>query len=260
VADSSGLKSVGSWDQPYTKYLEFSPGDQKKGGKKPPIKLIDPNDVYVYVADKSKAKSVKGNDFGDWKYLQILRDAPAPGDFYRCAMTIIFHPTRDRVKATTIAFVQIVKVTNMTYGAREKARVTDGGWSVDRLEGKKYGWYGLEDSGKWDPREVSPGSSPMPYKDAELIDVPGSKTCPAKWYYETFAIAKDGDGGTVLGGLEWGFDANNMGKLQSHPVKFIPKQTPEFLAAITAWNAQAKGPKEKQNTPKGDQVQLGPFK
>jgi hypothetical protein len=76
-----------------------------------------------------------------------------------------------------------------------------------------------------------------------------------KWNFESFAISRET--GKVYGGVAWGFDVDGEGKLTSHTPWFVNGPTPEFKAAVAAYNKQCEGPAEKQTAP--PQTPLGPF-
>jgi hypothetical protein len=117
----------------------------------------------------------------------------------------------------------------------------------------------LENDGYYTKTQV--GSAPTPYKQAMTADAPEGNIfdIDSRFYFETFAVATAGpQRGKVYGGLSWGFDADDNGKLTSHPVSLIGGPTPELYASIAAYNKQCTLPADEQTAP--PQVPLGRFR
>jgi hypothetical protein len=110
---------------------------------------------------------------------------------------------------------------------------------------------------KNDDSVVKPGdSTAIPVKPAEFSDTPSWGKRIDELEFETFAIAKNGTGGEVLGGIKWGVQVDD--KLKVTPLKVEPvRDYQDFKDAVAAWNKQAEGPMDKRNHP--DQELLGPF-
>jgi hypothetical protein len=85
--------------------------------------------------------------------------------------------------------------------------------------GKSLGWYGCQNPPA--PPEsdiVSRGdATKQPVQPATFWDGPGWKFGGLTWKFDLFAIAKNGNGGQVLGGLQWGFTVSD---------NYIVKNTP----------------------------------
>jgi hypothetical protein len=212
----------------------------------------------------STAGGALGNAYGNWDITQTNTDGSSSTGGYQSDVKIKFNPEATQVDCDEIAFVQNVRfIDSSTKKSKEVRanflnRITKTGWTIDRLDKKKYGWYGYNNNGK-PSGTVTPGSSPKPLKSAELSDTPGWNVPNLIWEFETCSICKTGtDSSLAYGCLTWGFDVDASNKLKSHKPAHQNKPSPEFTEAIKQWNVQAAGPKAKRNAP--DQVPLGPFR
>jgi hypothetical protein len=240
--------------------------------------------------DVPNNQNIAGNAYGNWSITKTNKNATKTTD-WESDVFVTFTPIAANVNSTQIGFVQITRLelhnstpsesdqwtmvkgdphnpyvqclTNAYKGHifeyphnSQRARRTSDSWAVDRLANKNFGWFGYDNKGN-PTGSVSPGSSPVPLKNAVLHDVPSGPEGNLTMEFETFAIAKSGiDEGKVYGGISWGVKVDANGKVTSLPRKFLPAQTPEFLSAVTAWNNQAAS-SGKKNSP--NQVPLGPF-
>jgi len=226
-----------------------------------------------------KTEDIDGNKYGNWKISQENEsDVLGP---YESRVTINFIPNKEVVNATEIAFVSIIRIVNLKSGKSvapdrlgkpQSLRITEDYWFVDIKEGRKLGWYTYDNNGtpeifenvglkKDKVQGVSPGSSPLPHKNAVFTDYPGDSndtpTTNVSFQFETYAIAKTGkDKGTIYGGISWGFDVLGLSKMISHHRRFISTPSPQFENAVKLWDKQASGPVDKRNDPA--QVPLGP--
>lgn len=212
---------------------------------------------------EAAAPETEADTYGTMKVTQANTDGSSTSS-YASDITVTFTPNKKKAKADEIAFVQNVRVVDTgTSNSRDdrdnfKNRRTPKGWTIDRLDARKYGWYGYNNDGR-PSGTVSPGSSPSPLKDATMTDRPSWNVPSLSWEFETCAIAKAGaDSGTIYGCITWGFDADANNKLTSHRTSETSKPSAEFNDAIKAWNTQAAGPEAKRNAT--DQQSLGPFK
>jgi hypothetical protein len=201
---------------------------------------------------------------GKFKVDQTNNSASKAGDPYSSDIKVTFSPNAKKVNSSEIAFVQNVRVidkkTNKSVDPRDnfKNRKTKDEYTIDRLDDKKFGWYGYNNDGTTGST-ISPGSAPTPLKDAVLTDKPQWNIPDTSWDFETSAIAKSGtDAGKVYGAVTWGFAVDKDNKLSSHPVAETVKPSTQFDDAVKAWNDQAAGPEAKRNHK--DQQALGPFK
>jgi len=164
------------------------------------------------------------------------------------------------IKSNKIGFVQMMKClkgdgTPLLF-ENEKPRATDAksgdeGWAVDRLAGKKQGYYGMEDSGaaggnlKLGSRTDKDNAVDAFMHDRISLPRQAGKTagCTAM----TFAI--DIEHGKYLGGFCWGYSVDASGKVTGNAL--VAGDMGEVQrAAIKAWNEQAKNKDAaKRNAP-----------
>jgi hypothetical protein len=203
--------------------------------------------------------SVKGNQYGDWDFTQTNTNAAGAGGRYDSEAKVVFHP-KNKCDCDEIAYVQNTRTTDTTTGAYYEPRsnfenrATKNGWTIDRIDQRKYGWYGYNNDGT-PAGNVSPGNTNT---DATLLDDPGDSAVNQRWEFETCAICKKGkDSGTAYGCITWGFTVDKDGNLTSLKSGFGGGPSKDFNSAVDSWNNQAKGPADKRNDP--GQVPLGPF-
>jgi hypothetical protein len=185
----------------------------------------------------------------------------ARGDY---PVDIYFKPDTAVVKADEIAFIQRVRLVDTATGANKDwdatniGRQTDRKSSIDRIAGKKQGWYGMDDDGangsnlkKW----TKAGAASV--AEAWMYDNPGAQLESTTWEFETAAVSRSGpDAGTVYAVVTWGFSYDADLKITALPNKIFNKQSTDFTGAVDKWNAQAKGPAASSNVPAGGQVEL----
>lgn len=202
--------------------------------------------------------------FGTWTMTQKNTDGTST-TAYNSEVEIYFEPDTKKVSCDEIAFVQNFKVTDSgtkkSVDPREnfKNRKTADEWTIDRMENKKHGWYGVNNDGT-SQSNLTPWVSSDPTKKAYLYDQPGSSIADTKWEFESCAICKKGtEADTVYGCKTWGFDVDSSYKLTSHTSTETDKQSSEFTAAVEEWNKQAEMTDDsKKNDP--DQQKLPTFK
>lgn len=154
------------------------------------------------------------------------------------------------IKSTKIGFVQMMKClkgdgTPLLFD-NEVPRATDAasgdaGWAVDRLKNKKWGYYGMEDTGVGGSNlTLGSRTDKDTAVDAKMHDKitlgrQAGKTagCTAM----TFAI--DIEHGKYLGGFGWGYSVDASGKVTGNELKEVQMGEVQE-AAIKAWNAQSK--------------------
>jgi hypothetical protein len=206
---------------------------------------------------------IPGNKFGSWDFTQVNTNGANKNASYASEVNIKFAPEASNVDASEIAFVQNVRTLDSANKPDEdrdnfKNRMTDEGFTIDRVDDRKFGYYGYNNDGT-SAGNTSPGSSPNPLKPATLYDKPSWNHPNTKWDFEAAVTAKAGaDAGTIYGALSWGFDVDKDNKVTSHAPKHLDKQSGSFDKAVTKWNEQAKGDEHKRNHK--DQLELGPFK
>jgi hypothetical protein len=194
-----------------------------------------------------------------WSITQTNTDGPS----YSSEVNITFTPD-SKINCSEIAFLQAVKIADTSSGASFESRpnflnrITAGGWTIDRIDGRSYGWYGYNNNGS-PSGTVTPGSAPTPLRAATMYDKPGFSRPNTKWQFETCAICRAGtDASRIHGCYNWGFSVDAANHLTSLPNQETPAPSAEFAESINRWNVQAGGPTATRNDPA--QHPLGPFR
>jgi len=195
-----------------------------------------------------------------WSISQTNKD----GTPYESDVSLTFNPDKDTMNCSEIAFVQAVKF--MDAGTRTSVetipnllnRRTTAGWTLDRIDQRRYGWYGYNNNGR-PSGTVTPGSSPTPLRSATMGDTPRDSTSNAIMQFETCAICRAGtDVNKVYSCYHWGFSADASNHLESLPNSEAAAPSAEFAESVRQWNVQAAGPAATRNDP--NQAPLGPFR
>jgi hypothetical protein len=164
---------------------------------------------------------------------------------------VYFQPDPDKVTASEIAFVQIVRrlkadgsVDRDNEQAYAADRTTAGGWHVDAYEADISGFYGM--------KGLSASAITHPwYKTAPTIpcfmrDTPGI-TQDGRFEAEAVPVQLSGDDeGKAYGSITWGMTKAN-GRVTTDTVGYREKPSADFKAAAAAWNAQAGNPGKRAN-------------
>ena len=103
----------------------------------------------------------------------------------------------------------------------EKPRATTEGWTVDRLEGKKQGYYGMKDNLKASESNYWAGSrkDAATATDAKMHDKVSLSRAPGqKIDCEAITYAVDIEHGTYLGAFSWGWSIDDTGTVAEKPV------------------------------------------
>jgi hypothetical protein len=159
---------------------------------------------------------------------------------------LYFLPDADKVTASEIAFVQIVRrlkadgsVDRDNEQAYSADRTTANGWHIDAYEADISPYYGF--------KGVSPRAITFPwYKTAPTIpcfmrDTPGMSG-DGRFEAESVPVQMSGDDeGKVYGSITWGMTKAN-GKVTTDAVAYRQSPSADFKAAAAAWNAQATNP------------------
>jgi hypothetical protein len=161
---------------------------------------------------------------------------------YYVPTNIYYWPNSTKVDASEIAFVQIIAIydtkgNSTGLNKAEKARMTTGGWAVDRYLTMPSGWYNYDKQGNpyagW-------GNVGNTNTIASLIDQPSQDLPSVNWYFESYAIAKAGkQAGQVYGGVGWGFSVDQNQHVTLRPPKILAGQSLSFMSAVAKWNIQA---------------------
>ncbi len=159
---------------------------------------------------------------------------------------LYFLPDPDKVTASEIAFVQIVRrlkadgsVDRDNEQAYAADRTTSNGWHVDAYESDISGFYGM--------KGLSASAITHPwYRSAATIpcfmrDTPGI-SADGRFQAEAVPVQLSGeDEGKAYGSITWGMTRAN-GQVTTDPVGYKETPSSDFRAAASAWNAQAGSP------------------
>ncbi len=174
---------------------------------------------------------------------------------YVYAIDITFTPDTTVIDADEIAFIQTIRLIETTSGSNSdpeetnKQRQTPSATSVDRLSGKKQGWYGMKDDGTGSTK-LTTWKKSTPTTPATMHDRTSWNQPNTTWQFETMAICRSGtDTGKVYAALTWGFTTDADLKLIEQPRTVTNKQSAEATTAVRKWNEQATGPTTNRNTP-----------
>lgn len=198
---------------------------------------------------------------GTWSMTQVNRDSVS-GQLGDSDVALTYTPSGSSCNCDAIAFVQAVRVVDDNGDippdldfTNERDRRTSGKWNIDRLAGRKYGWYGY-DNDNTPSSTVTPGATPS--TAAVMRDTPNA--LPSEnWSFESCAICRSGtDANKIYGCKTWGFSVSSSGKVSSSVSRELDTPTSDWTAAVAAWNQQAKvqGSSNKQAA---DQVPFPQF-
>ena len=156
-----------------------------------------------------------------------------------------------RCTCNLVCYIQIVRTVDMetfTYvypSAEKQDRATANGWYIDRLEGKKWGYYGRNDDGSF-AGNLIPGSD---VNVATLLDGPrrpeDEPWLNIWWQAVSTPVCIQQNSGCenkLLGYYFWSWFASDTGVVNG-PIDAIAWQPleGEVDLAVTRWNAQAPG-------------------
>lgn len=203
------------------------------------------------------ARIAAGAAFGK---LEVMVEERVDGDqvagsWYAYQIAISFLPDTAVVDADEIAFIQTIRLVETTSGAnrdpdeRSKRRQTPSATSVDRLSGKRYGWYGMNDDGTGGTM-LTVWKRSAPAMPATMRDRASWNQPSTTWQFETMVAGRSGtDTGTVFAVVTWGFTVDTNLKLTEHARTVTNKPSMEAITAVAKWNAQAAGSVFERNTP-----------
>jgi hypothetical protein len=164
---------------------------------------------------------------------------------------LYFQPDPDKVTASEIAFVQIVRrlkadgsVDRDTEQAYAADRTTANGWHIDAYEADISGFYGMK--GLSASAITHPWYRSAPTIPCFMRDTPGI-TPDGRFEAEAVPVQLSGDDeGKAHGSITWGMTKAN-GKVTTDTVGYREKPSADFKAAVAAWNAQATNPGKRAN-------------
>ncbi|MGH3773031.1 MAG: hypothetical protein ACRDRW_16830 [Pseudonocardiaceae bacterium] len=209
------------------------------------------------------AKVAAGTAFGklETRVDEKIDGDKATGTPHAYKIHITFTPDTAVVDADEIAFIQTTRLVETGSGANKdpketnKRRHTPSATSVDRLSGKKQGWYGMmtddgTGSGTLTVWKKSAPATPATMRDRSSWNQPNTT-----WQFETMVACRSGaDAGTVYVVVTWGFTVDADLKLTEQARMVTNKQSTEATSAVAKWNDQAAGSIANRNAP--DQLPL----
>ena len=219
-------------------------------------------------ATKEHSQSGRGFGKASAKYGKITSGKKSATD-YKVPIELTFKPDPAAVAADEITWIQSVRTVDTATGANNEprpefaARATPTNWMLDRLEGRKHGWYGFADDDTVQ-NNVRPWRSSAPKQAAWMYDAPGWNEPDMRWEFEAAAVCRKGAADTatrkgdkpgfVYAVVTWGFDVGPHGEVKTHKIKVFNKPTGDFTAAVALWNSQARNELAVMNSP--DQEEL----
>lgn len=254
-ADYAAAVKAGDWNRAATLLNAFSEADiavKLKALQPDELRQLDAGALRAIGAFAERVHrpimsilgTSPGQAFGKTIVVQTPKDGSGWKDDYWIRISITFDPDEKIVRAKEIGFLQAVRMTQPGQAkSYDKVpghadRLTGELWAIDRVQGKKWAWYGVGNEGSQDTN-FDPGSSP-PKKAAVLRDKPIWNVPNIKWEFETAIICKEGpDQGVVYGVVLWGFDVDAGWAVTPHQWRMTDKPSASWRAAVAAWNAQA---------------------
>lgn len=148
-----------------------------------------------------------------------------------------------------ICFIQMVRTYDFEEGTfsyiseEHQARAIEYGWYVDRLTGKKWGYYGRNDDGSF-AGNLTPGNNTTP---SVLFDRPSRPGSSGIWWQAVSASVSidagtSGCNNNFLGYYYWSWFVNSDGSISNdNIIQLIARENLHTTmdAAVTAWNIQA---------------------
>jgi hypothetical protein len=203
------------------------------------------------------AKVAAGTAFGR---LETTVDERINGDkatdtSYAYTINITFTPDTTVVDAEEIAFIQTVRLVETASGSNKDPeetntkRQTPSATSVDRIRGKKHGWYGMKDDGTCGSK-LTTWTKSAPAAPATMQDRSSWNQPDTTWQFETMVVCRSGaDAGTVYAVVTWGFTVDADLTLTEQARTVTNKQSTEATTAVSKWNDQAAGSATDRNAP-----------
>lgn len=204
------------------------------------------------------AKVAAGAAFGtlETKVDERIDGDQATGTLYACRINITFTPDTAVIDADEIAFIQTTRLVETAGGSNEdhketnKKRQTPSATSVDRIGGKKQGWYGMTMDNGTGSGTLTVWKKSAPATPARMRDRASWNQPNTTWQFETMVVCRSGaDAGTVYAVVTWGFTVDADLKLTEHARTVTNKQSTEATTAVGKWNDQAAGSAVDRNAP-----------
>ncbi len=180
----------------------------------------------------------------------------ATGTPYAYKINITFTPDTAVINADEIAFIQTTRLIETTSGSNQdhketnKKRQTPSATSVDRIRGKKQGWYGMTMDNGTGSGTLTVWKKSAPATPATMRDRASGNQPNTTWQFETMVVCRSGaDAGTVYAVVTWGFTVDADLTLTEQPRTVTNKQSTEATTAVGKWNDQAAGSAVGRNAP-----------
>jgi hypothetical protein len=198
--------------------------------------------IYAHRKKRSFVTFAAGGKVSTGKLGSVLKGSNSAG----MQIELYFLPDPDKVTASEIAFVQIVRrlkadgsVDRDNEQAYATDRTTSSGWHVDAYEADVSGFYGMK--GLTASAITFPWYRSAPTIPAFMRDTPGI-IGDGRFEAEAVPVQQSGDDeGKAYGSITWGMTKAN-GQVTTDAVGYKEKPSPDFRAAAAAWNAQASNP------------------
>ena len=176
--------ALGSLDVNQLRYLDDAVNRHHgwKGGESLSAQVRGAMELQGVDADRTKAGQGYGKAWG--KYGKVVDGKN--GSKYTLEVDLYFEPDPDLVGADEISWIQTVRTIDTATlisnepGTPDRARTTDKQWMVDRMEKKKYGWYGIHNDTTANAN-VHPWLRSAPTEAAHLWDQPGWTETEMVW-------------------------------------------------------------------------------
>jgi hypothetical protein len=204
------------------------------------------------------AKVAAGTAFGtlETKVAERIDGDKATGARYAYKINITFTPDTAVIDADEIAFIQTTRLVETASGSNtdpeetNKERQTPSATSVDRLCGRKQGWYGMMMDNGTGSGTLTVWKKSAPAKPAMMRDRASWNQPNTTWQFETMVVCRSGpDAGKVYAVVTWGFTVDADLKLTEQAQTVTNKQSGEATTAVGTWNDQAAGSAVGRNTP-----------
>ncbi|MGH3778479.1 MAG: hypothetical protein ACRDRR_22510 [Pseudonocardiaceae bacterium] len=172
----------------------------------------------------------------------------ATGTPYAYKINITFTPDTTVMDADEIAFIQTTRLVETASGSNQdhketsQKRQTPSATSVDRLRGKKQGWYGMMMDNGTGSGTLTVWKKSAPATPANMRDRASWNQPNTTWQFEAMVVCRSGaDTGKVYAVVTWGFTVDADLKLTEQARVVTNKQSTEATAAVGKWNNQAAG-------------------
>ncbi|MGH4005950.1 MAG: hypothetical protein ACRDSO_17805 [Pseudonocardiaceae bacterium] len=187
---------------------------------------------------------------------ETINGDKATGTPYAYQINITFTPDTAVIDADEIAFIQTTRLVETASGSNQdhketsKKRQTPSATSVDRLRGKKQGWYGMMMDNGTGSGTLTVWKKSAPATPANMRDRASWNQPNTTWQFETMVVCRSGaDAGTVYAVVTWGFTVDADLKLTGQARMVTNKQSAEATTAVGKWNDQAAGSAVGRNAP-----------